>query len=158
MKLRIKIPLLFLIVIITFIAIIHLILTTVVLKSYVDLEDQEASKISQRLQQSVQNRLATLDSKSSDWANWDDAYQFIEDKNPEFIRSNIQNNTFTSLKINLMIFYNATGSVVFSKNYDISAGKALAIPTFFLNQDQTKFFTSANFLQTNWVCLTQTVK
>jgi hypothetical protein len=148
MRLRIKIPLLFLAVVIAFIVIIHLILTYVVLKSYVDLESQEAIKVSERLQQSVQDRISTLDSKSGDWSNWDDAYNFVTNKNQEFINSNIQNATFVSLKINFMIFYNATGSVVFGQGYDNQNKKTLPLPPFFLNQDSQKFFTAGNFSQT----------
>jgi len=148
MKLRIKIPLLFLAVVVAFIVIIHLILTYVVLKSYVDLESQEATKVSERLQQSVQDRISALDSKSSDWANWDDTYAFVQNKNQAYITSNIQNQSLGNLKINTMIFYDATGSVVFAKNYDFTAKKALSIPSFFSNKDSEKFFTTpSDFFQ-----------
>jgi len=147
MKLRIKIPLLFLVVVIVFMVIVHFILSSVVLKSYLDLESQEAIKVSERLQQSIQDRLTTLDSKSGDWSNWDDAYNFVVNKNQEFIKSNIQNTTFASLNINFMIFYDATGSVVFGQGYDNQNKKILTLPPFFLNKDRQQFFTPENFSQ-----------
>ena len=82
----------------------------------------------ERVQEVVFTEQTYLDNVIQDWACWDDTYSFIEDRNQQFIDSNIQNQTFTGLKINTIIFVNNTGSVVYAKSFDINTEKKEPAP------------------------------
>jgi signal transduction histidine kinase len=70
----------------------------------------------------------SLSDKSTDWAAWDDTYKFIDDKNQAYIKSNLVDQTFMGLKINLIIFLNNNGEFVYSQGYDYKASKKIAVP------------------------------
>lgn len=53
-----------------------------------------------------------------DWSSWDDTYYFVQDSNASFIDNNLQDVTFRSLDINLMLFVNNANEIVYGKAYD----------------------------------------
>jgi len=80
----------------------------------------------------VQNAIFTeqeyLDKIVQDWACWDDTYRFIEDGTKTYVDVNVQNQTLTGLKINVMLFVNNSGSVVYAKCIDVYSGEEKPIP------------------------------
>jgi signal transduction histidine kinase len=72
-----------------------------------------------RLKMALSFEEQSLGSKNSDWANWDDSYQFIQDNNTRFIETNLVPQAFSDLQINLMTFIDNSGSVVFGKAYNL---------------------------------------
>ncbi len=66
-----------------------------------------------------------------DWSTWDDAYAFVEDKNDEFIQTNLQYESFKDININFILFYNQSSDLVFSKVFDFNQEKEIALPDSF---------------------------
>jgi signal transduction histidine kinase/sensor domain CHASE-containing protein len=60
--------------------------------------------------------LDNLGIRVHDWSAWDDTYQFIIDRNPEYIQSNLTPETLKSLDIDLMVFIDREVKVVKSKH------------------------------------------
>jgi PAS domain S-box-containing protein len=85
----------------------------------VTFEEEALRKDIRRATSALNERVAALSSKSADWANWDDTYEFAEDRNDEYIESNLGDKAFVDLGINLMMFLNEQGEIVFSKYYDL---------------------------------------
>jgi PAS domain S-box-containing protein len=91
----------------------------ILLGSFADLEQQDTRQNMERAMAAYRQEVLTLDSVTSDWAAWDDTYAFIEDRNNEYIKSNLTDGTFTGLGLNLMLFLNTSGEVVFGKAFDL---------------------------------------
>jgi len=72
--------------------------------------------------------ISDLEAETLDWAVWDDTYAFIEDANNEYIQSNLGNETFINLRLNLMLFIHSSGQVVFGKAFDLDNEEEIAIP------------------------------
>lgn len=72
-----------------------------------------------RLKMAMSSETQSLSSKAADWSNWDDSYQFVEDNNTQFIETNLVPQAFSDLKVNLMVFINNSGSVVYGKAYNL---------------------------------------
>lgn len=70
-----------------------------------------------RLKMAISSQTENLASKAADWSNWDDSYQFVEDNNTKYIETNLVPQAFSDLEVNLMVFINNSGSVVFGKAY-----------------------------------------
>jgi len=70
-----------------------------------------------RLKMTLSSQTENLASKAADWSNWDDSYQFVKDNNTQFIETNLVPQAFSDLKVNLMIFVDNSGSIVFGKSY-----------------------------------------
>ncbi len=72
--------------------------------------------------------ISDLETDTADWAAWDDTYAFIEDGNEEYIESNLGDETFVVLKLNLMLFIDSHGDVVFGKAVDLETEEEIPIP------------------------------
>lgn len=104
MKIRMKV-LLSALISLTAAAICTIIIVRALLVGYI--ENEEISIVQQNYHRSVsilQREEDTFEKTQKDWAQWDDAYQFIADRNTEFISANLQQETLEVLKLNLMIF------------------------------------------------------
>src|SRR5204863_6235011 len=66
--------------------------------------------------------------KIADWSSWDDTYAFIQDHNPAYLESNVQDSSLQSLAINYILFYNAKQQLVASKGTDIQTGAEAPLP------------------------------
>jgi diguanylate cyclase (GGDEF)-like protein len=55
------------------------------------------------------------------WSVWNDAYNFMKNKNQEFINNNFVPGTFTSSQINFFLFYDNNGKLFYGRQYDLLA-------------------------------------
>jgi diguanylate cyclase (GGDEF)-like protein/PAS domain S-box-containing protein len=86
--------------------------------TYENLRDLEEDLIKSNLRRSsnaVKGSATNLDLLVADWSNWDDTYKFLQDKNEEYIRSNLSVETFRSQQNNLIILLNPSGEVVWGQ-------------------------------------------
>lgn len=88
------------------------------LGSYTDIEKQGIEKDLQRVESAITTNLTYLGISLVDWAHWDDSYTFVQDQNQAFIASNLENSSLANLGLNIMIFIDENGQLVFSKAID----------------------------------------
>ncbi len=55
-----------------------------------------------------------------DWSIWDETYQFIENKNPTYIDSNLTSEVLNNLHLQLMLFLNRDAEIIYEKHENIS--------------------------------------
>ncbi|AKB13950.1 MAG TPA: CHASE4 domain-containing protein [Methanosarcina thermophila] len=98
------------------------------LSNFLELEHNDTLENVERVQNVVSAEQEYLDSIVQDWACWDDTYEFIENGNPQYIDVNLQNQTLAGIKINVMIFVNESGDVVYAKSIDIDTAEEVSVP------------------------------
>lgn len=83
-----------------------------------------------RVNKSVASYLDVLDTTAFDWASWDDTYTFVEDKNAEFIKKNLVDETFNEngLRLNFMVFVDNKQNIVFQKGYNWVSKETEPVP------------------------------
>ncbi len=91
-------------------------------------EQINASQDVTRIKESLNEQVATMDSNVGDWAPWDDTYEFINGNNPAYIDSNLPNVTFTNLGVELMLFIDNSGQIVFGRMIDLASETEIPIP------------------------------
>ena len=96
--------------------------------SFARLEEQDTTQNIERARDAISNDIAGLDSLLLDWAPWDDTYIFIQDDNEDYIRSNLGTVSFTNIKINLMLFINSSGHIIYGKAFDLEKGEEIPVP------------------------------
>lgn len=64
----------------------------------------------------------------TDWSAWDDTYKFIEDANKNYIKSNLLPASLATLKVNLAIYIQPSGRIVFGTGFDFIRRKKTPIP------------------------------
>ncbi len=97
-------------------------------RSYLRLEHQDAQRNLQRVEEVLTGDLEQMQSLTEDWAAWNDSYAFIQDRNADFIASNLHKNAFESLGLNFIIFVNRQGEMIYGGGYDLEAEAPIPIP------------------------------
>jgi PAS domain S-box-containing protein len=107
-------------------------------------ENKEAESNAQRFIINLNITLQEINSTVKDWASWDDTYQFIENNNTAYMDSNLPDQTFIHLELNLIFFINQSRQLVFGKAFDLENQTAIN-----LQDAQISQIANNNFLYTN---------
>jgi PAS domain S-box-containing protein len=65
----------------------------------------------------IDNEQMDVKDLATDWAEWNETYQFAHDKNPNYVTSNYDYSTFFNNHLNLVAILNSEGQLIFSKHY-----------------------------------------
>lgn len=76
----------------------------------------------------LERDLESLQSTVKDWAFWDDTYAFVEDLNQSYIENNLADPTLMNLNLNLVLFANTAGEIVFGKSFDLQSQEEVPVP------------------------------
>lgn len=128
MNLRVKILLITVSVLILFVASIDVFSSEILMKGFMRLEKENVCQESRRIVDALYNGIYSLDTTNYDWAAWDDTYAFVENRNEAYIESNLVDSTFVALRLNAMLFFNASGNLVYGKAFDLSNESQVDIP------------------------------
>ncbi len=90
-------------------------LSYIITRDFAELEQQEIRKNTLRVADAMQGRIDELSVKLSDWSQWDDTYEFIIDRNEEYIQSNLQSEALELLRINTVVLTDLEGNILFRK-------------------------------------------
>lgn len=90
----------------------------VIRPSFQSLEDESARTDLERVIRALDRELTQLMTFSADWGNWIDTYQFMEDRNEDFIKINMNPSFLNSSGIELVAFLDREGRYVWRQGYD----------------------------------------
>lgn len=110
------------------VVILYILLRIILLSSYIEFDIRHIQTNLERVKNLISHNINILDEDTNDWASWDDAYDFIEEANETFIEKNLIEETFKTLRINLMMFINNSGKNVFAKSFDLMEEKWKQVP------------------------------
>lgn len=99
--------------------ILYFISSVMIQKGFYNIELDAASSNALRTRETIMSNVDTIKSKLSDWAQWDDAYRYVKDKNADFEKSNLQEN-IVSLKFNFFSFWNLKKEMVWGSNLNLN--------------------------------------
>ncbi|MCZ3367311.1 MULTISPECIES: CHASE4 domain-containing protein [Methanobacterium] len=91
----------------------------VLMGGFQTLEEQNTLQNIQLATNVLSGEISDLNKTINDWAVWDDTYIFIQNHNSRYIQSNLLNSTFTGLKLNLIIYVDNSGNIVYGKEFDL---------------------------------------
>lgn len=106
---------------------------TFLLGNFANLEKHIVTKNVDRVQLALSSDIDQLNSTVSDWAPWDATYQFMMDRNQNYINRNLDVETLSNLRLNLVLFIDPSGQLVYAKTVDLQAKSELPIPQNFLD-------------------------
>lgn len=128
MKLREKtliiIALILLLVVTSFLIISETIFTA----SSTETENQYTTMVLNTTLKALNEDLSKLNDTANDWSQYDDAYEFVSGNNPSFKDRSLLDATFIRLKINLIIFTDENGKILFAKAIDLQTQKDITLP------------------------------
>ena len=115
-------------ILISLIAILYAVSQSILMGSFLDLEEQNTQKNVGRAQNALSDDISSLVTMTRDWGTWDDTYNFIENANTEYIEANPTDETIKGLRVNVMLFINSSGQIVFSKAFDLQKEQEMPVP------------------------------
>lgn len=84
----------------------------------------EAAEQASLVRNLFENEVDNLLRKAADWSQWDDTYEFVETRDPDYIESNLIDESFVAIGVNVVVIQNHSGEVVFGK--EVSSGVSTA--------------------------------
>ena len=102
-------------------------------KSYEEIEKQRIESDLSRAAFSIENELEDIDSRLSDWAIWDDTYDFVKGNNSDYVDRNFQVDTFRTLDLDLLLIFDRSSDLIYAKAYNRSLESFEPINTSFLD-------------------------
>ena len=91
---------------------------SIVLHSFAELEQQEMVRNVERARNALTAELKVLSTTAGDYAGWDDAYDFVQNGNPAFVKTNFHQTTYDKLRLNLLVYCNRSGAFVYGQMHD----------------------------------------
>jgi len=122
---------------------------------YVDqlalLEQQEVTKEVRETINAISNEQDDLSNTLHDWSYWNDTNQFVLDRNPDYITQNLNEDTLSSLRVNLYMVTDNQGHIIYGKVVDPVTGSESPFPEFFnlLLPPGHSFFNHTSLISTN---------
>lgn len=112
----------------TIVAILTIVLTgallaisyTIMLNSYLSIENTSIEKDITKVTSTISREMKTLDAIATDWASWDDTYEFAVSRSSNYIKSNLVDSAFTNLKINAILIVDAKGIQLYGSGFDLA--------------------------------------
>jgi sensor domain CHASE-containing protein len=92
-----------------------------------NIEQQDVINEVQKVEGLFNDQIANLLIKDYDWAIWDDAYKFIQDKNQDFIDSNLQNGSLNNINLNYMLFFSQDQKLIYGKGIDRQTNQQIPV-------------------------------
>ena len=128
MSVRLKTLIVICLTFLTLLATLYFTAQWFLLRDAIAAEQENSTRDVTRLLAALDDQIAGMDANVGDWAPWDDTYEFINSGDPAYIESNLPNVTFTNLGVELMLFINNSGQIVFGKMIDLESGTEIPIP------------------------------
>ena len=95
--------------------------------SFVTLENQNFRKDTERLVNTLNDKIDSFAGTTSDWAFWDDAYAFAGGSNPSYI-SNLAPSSFKSLHLDAILVLDVRGNLIYGEAYNFEEDREMPIP------------------------------
>jgi diguanylate cyclase (GGDEF)-like protein len=125
--------------IVSLIVILYAISRLILLKSFEGLEEQQTRHEVERARSFLSYEISGIARITQDWASWDQTYAFINGNYPQYIKVNLVDSAFLSLRLNLMMFVHSSGRVVFCRAFDLHDEKVIpfteSMQSFLLNKN-----------------------
>ena len=97
----------------------------VIQPSFESLEADSARTDMERVTRALDRELTQLMTFSADWGNWIDTYQFMADRNQDFIRINMNPSFLNSSDIELVALLDGSGRYAWRQGYDADRHESL---------------------------------
>lgn len=107
--------------------ILFITLRTLLLNSYNNLENHLVQQNVERVLSTISDELTAISSQTADYAFWDDTYVFMENANEDYAGM-MTSDTLANLNINLMLWVNTEGEIVFGRTINVDTLQELLLP------------------------------
>lgn len=128
MSIRVKTVTAIIVSLLMLILVLFFALRALLMEGFKSVEKVDTEKNVQRVVEALGAELEGIEKLVFTWTQWDDALKFAQDKNEEFIKSNLMTTAYTGAKLNFIFITDVESNIIFSGGYDFKADKTAEIP------------------------------
>lgn len=128
MKLRNKILIALGLTWLTFLLLVYIGARAFLVQSFLSLESDRINRDLGRVDQALDQINYSLHTFTSDWSHWNELYDYIQGKNPNFISDNVNMTGYINSHINLMMFWDKNDHLVQGTAIDTAKHQLIAYP------------------------------
>ncbi|WP_425614081.1 CHASE4 domain-containing protein [Anatilimnocola sp. NA78] len=128
MSLRRQITILLIATTLAFIAGTYAIQQLVVMPTFAELERQAAQRDVERCVEAINRDIESISNVANDWGTWDDSYQYVQDRNLSFARSNLIPESFGNTRLNVICFLDTNRELIWGEMRDIDTLEPIEAP------------------------------
>jgi sensor domain CHASE-containing protein len=96
----------------------YMVLRATVYATFIELENDSAVNNTNRAEAAVQSQLDNLAVLNVEYSMWDDTYEFLQDRNEDYISKNVNAETLEMLDLDFVTLLDAQGQLVFGIERD----------------------------------------
>jgi len=126
-RLHKKMIIVFAVITIVMLSIVHLITKNTFLNNFNHIEYRYTRKQIKQVVNALAQDIFQLKSLNQDYAGWDATYAFIKDKNPNYIKENLIDETFATNGWNIFVLLDKDGKIAYKKGFDLESKKEVPV-------------------------------
>ncbi len=101
---------------------------TFFLGSFANLEDHTVLQNVDRAQLALSSDIDQLNTTVRDWAAWNDSYAFVMDRNQNYISANLNTESLSNLRLNLILLVDTSGQLVIARMVNLDTNREMPVP------------------------------
>src|SRR5256885_3854622 len=100
---------------------------TVILRSFSQLEEQDARQNLDRGMSALSDELSSLGRTTKDYSSWDNTYAFVQGKKPDYAKTEFSDAALLNLRLNVIVVVDSSNHLIFSRGFDLVSGKPVPL-------------------------------
>ncbi len=106
---------------------LYLTTNSILHNGYTQLERSDMERNVKRALKAIENEGNFLENIVKDWGQWDDSYNFMVTGSKEYINANLDDMTFTYQHLNVVLYTDLDGQIVYIRAYDWDNRKEISL-------------------------------
>lgn len=107
---------------------VYIVSNKIILSSFEHVEQQKVHSNLERAVNALNDDLNNISSLARDWSQWDDTYAFIDSGSSDYIKSNLKDGSYTGSDLQIIVYLNTAGEVVYGRGYDRKKAAQIPVP------------------------------
>lgn len=141
MKIHYKALLIFAAAICVLFTVVFFLSTRITLGAYREIEASQMQQLALRFSLAMEDRSERVSATMGDWSPWTDLYEYLETRDPRFVRENITPETLRNLNLDFLFILDLEGELVSGAQMDSSREKFIPVdPTLVSQLRQAGYF------------------
>jgi signal transduction histidine kinase/CheY-like chemotaxis protein len=106
----------------------HIVSSTVLRRNIEDAERQEVRQVLRGIESTLSLAVEQFNTRFADWSDWDDTCEFMRDRSPKYIKSNLEEMSLYNLRLNLLAFVTTRDKILWASGFDLERKRKVPVP------------------------------
>ncbi|HEY9640551.1 MAG TPA: CHASE4 domain-containing protein, partial [Coleofasciculaceae cyanobacterium] len=108
--------------------VLYAIASHILVGSFRQVEQEKTRETVRSMVQAIDKLSSQFNDRFADWSAWDDSYAFMASQTPEFEAVNLNPQSLANIRVNLILFVDLSGHIVYGTGFDLKTKRLIPIP------------------------------